>query len=290
MHLLCQPVHLPASVTEDDGLSDSHRLVEVAQSVQLPFLLFDGDVELLDTLQSQLVPLDENPNRLSHKLLCYLEYISRHSSREEDNLDVRREELEDLVDLVLETAGQHLICFIETEHFDVGGNEGLTADHIEDTTGCTDDDRNTSLQLGHVFTDVGTTDTGMAFDIHVVAESNNDFLNLLSKLTGRCDDECLSRYYCRVEFLEDGDGKGCSLASTRLSLSDDIVILDYGDDCTLLDSGRTLKTIGKKTSATIAHFILPNVPVSVDTTEKVFIKVHVVEASSKENPSTIPSV
>jgi hypothetical protein len=191
VHLLRQPIHLPASVAEDDGLCDGDRLVEIAQSVQLPFLLFDRDVELLDTFQGQFVPLDENPNRLSHELLGHLEHIRRHGGREKNDLGVLREELEDLVDLVLETAGQHLIGFIETEDLDGVGPEGPAVDHIVDTTGSTDDDVNTLLQLAHVLTDVGSTDTGVAFDVHVVAESDDDLLNLLSKLTGRCEDEGL---------------------------------------------------------------------------------------------------
>jgi hypothetical protein len=196
-------------------------------------------------------------------------------------LGVLGEELEDLVDLVFETAGQHLICFIETEDLDGVGPEGPAVDHIEYATGSTDDDLNTFLQLRHVFTNVGATDTGMAFDVHVVAESDNDLLNLLGKLTGRCEDESLGAFDGEVELLEDGDGKCCSFASTGLSLSDDIVTLDYRDDGSLLDSGRTLETIGEKNSKTIFHSTPPNIPVSVDTTEKFCLEVHVVEAGSK---------
>ena len=38
VHLLRQPVDLPARVAEDDGLRDRQRLVQVAQRVQLPLL------------------------------------------------------------------------------------------------------------------------------------------------------------------------------------------------------------------------------------------------------------
>ena len=246
MHLLRQPIHLPAGVAEYDGLRDGDSFVEIAQSIQLPFLFFDRNVELLDTFQGQFVPLDENPDWLSHELLRHLEHVRGHGGREKNNLGVLREELEDLIDLVLETAGQHLIGFIETEDLDVISPEGPAVYHIEDTTGSANNDLNALLQLGHVLTDIGPTDTGVAFDVHVVTESNDDLLNLLSELTGRCEDECLGSFDRHVELLEDGDGEGRGLASTGLGLSDDIVTLDDGNNRALLDGRRTLETRGGK--------------------------------------------
>ena len=244
MHLLRQPVNLPASVTEDDGLCDGDRFVKIAQSIQLPFLLFDCNVELLDTFQRQFVPLDKDPNRLSHELLRHLEHIRGHGGREKNDLGVLREELEHLVDLVLETTGQHLVGFIKTEYFDGVGPEGSAVDHIKDTTGSADNDVNTLLQLAHILADVRSTDAGVTFYVHVVAESDDDLLNLLSKLTGRCEDESLGASDGEVKLLKDGDGEGRGLAGTGLGLSDDIVTLDDGDNRTLLDCGRTLETLG----------------------------------------------
>ena len=43
---------------------------------------------------------------------------------------------EDIVDLVLETTGQHLVGFVEDEHLDVKRSEHLARDHVENTTGC----------------------------------------------------------------------------------------------------------------------------------------------------------
>ena len=38
MHLLREPVHLASRVDEDDSLCDCQSLVQITQSVQLPFL------------------------------------------------------------------------------------------------------------------------------------------------------------------------------------------------------------------------------------------------------------
>ena len=82
----------------------------------------------------------------------------------------------------------------------------------------------------------------MALDVHVVAESDDDLLNLLGELTSGRKDERLGALDVGVELLEDGNGERSGLASTRLGLRDDVVALDDGHDGTLLDSGGTLKT------------------------------------------------
>ena len=118
-----------------------------------------------------------------------------------------REELEDLAGLVFETARQHLVGFIKTEDLDMVGPEGPAVDHIIDTTGGADDDVNTLPQLAHILADVGSTNTGVTFYVHVVAESDDNLLDLLSKLTVRCEDESLDAFGGQIELLEDGYGE-----------------------------------------------------------------------------------
>jgi len=55
-----------------------------------------------------------------------------------------------------------------------------------DTAWSSDDDLGTILQSLHVLTNIGSADAGVALNVHEVADSDDDFLNLLSKLTGRC--------------------------------------------------------------------------------------------------------
>ena len=104
-------------------------------------------------------------------------------------MGILRKELEDLVDLVLETTRQHLISLVETEDLDVVGAERATVDHVEHPAGGTDDDLDTLLELGHVLTNVRTADACVALDVHVVAEGDDDLLDLLRKLTSGSEDE-----------------------------------------------------------------------------------------------------
>ena len=61
--------HLPSGVGKDDALGDSQCLVQIAQGVQLVVLLLDIDIGLLDTLEGQLITLDQNPDLKAHSRL-----------------------------------------------------------------------------------------------------------------------------------------------------------------------------------------------------------------------------
>jgi hypothetical protein len=105
----------------------------------------------------------------------------------------------------------------------VVGAEDATLDHILDTAGGTDNDLGALTESGHILTDVGTTDTGVALKGHEVTNGNNNLLDLLSQLTGGSKDQSLASLQVGVDLLQSGDGESGSLSGTGLSLSDDIV-------------------------------------------------------------------
>ncbi len=49
-------------------------------------LLVDLNVELSDTLQGELLLLDEDANWLTHEALRHVQHISRHRGRQQDYL------------------------------------------------------------------------------------------------------------------------------------------------------------------------------------------------------------
>lgn len=191
--------------------------------------------------------------------------------------------MEDLVDRLLETGGKHLIGLVKAEHHDGLGLKSTSVDHVKDTTGGTDNDVRTLVKPGDVLSDGGTTDTSVAVDVEVVTESDNDLLNLLSKLSGGSKDKSLSLLNSGVDLLdkrwlatesshcicldkayslENRDGEGSGLTGTGLSLGNAVTSSNDGHDSTLLNSRRSLETV------------------SVDTTEKLALQLHVIEASS----------
>jgi hypothetical protein len=221
--LVGEPVDLSAGVAEDDGLGNGDGLVQVGEGVELPLFLLDGDVELLDTFEGKLVLLDENTDGVAHELGGDLEDVLGHGGGEEDNLGRLGQKLEDVVDLLGETARQHLIGLVEDEHLHGVGLEDATLDHVVDTAGGSDNDLGAVLEGLHVVANAGTTDTGVALDVHEVTDGDNDLLDLLGKLAGGGEDEGLAGLDVGVELLEDRDGESSGLAGTRLGLGNDIV-------------------------------------------------------------------
>ena len=67
-----------------------------------------------------------------------------------------------------------------------------------------------------------TTDGGVGLGAHVVAECVNHLLDLRSELTSGGKQERLDLTLAHVNLVEDTDGEGGRLTSTRLSLRDDI--------------------------------------------------------------------
>ena len=68
---------LPSGVTENDSLGDRQCIVQVAESVEFPFFFLHRDEELFDSLERQLVTLDEDTNRVSHEFGRHLQNVVR---------------------------------------------------------------------------------------------------------------------------------------------------------------------------------------------------------------------
>lgn len=262
VELLSDVVDLSAGVDEDDGLSDGDGLVEVHEGFEL-VVFFDGDVELLDTVKGEGFLADENAGGVAHELLSEFEDVTGHGGGEEADLDIAGHEAEDFVDLFLETLGEHLIGLIEDHDLHHVGAEGAALHDIEDTAGGADGDDGAGLDLLDVVLDAGTTDKGLA-EVgvrlrEVVADAGEDFVGLDGQFSGGGEDEGLEGLLAEVKAGEGADGEGASLAGSGLGLSDDITLVDEGDDGALLNRGGFFETVG------------------VDTTEEKLVKRHVVE-------------
>lgn len=112
------------------------------------------------------------------------------------------------------------------------------------TARCSDNDLRPILKGLHVITHAGTTDAGVALNVHEITNGDDDFLNLLGQFTGRCQNQSLALLDRRVNLLKNGNRESSRLSSTGLGLGNHIMALDDGHDSTLLDSRRALKTIG----------------------------------------------
>jgi hypothetical protein len=85
-HLVGQPIDLLSGIAEDYGLCDGQGVVQIAQRVKLPFLRFHSDEELLDPLQSQFIPLDQDLKGVIHELARHLQYRRGEGGTHQDDL------------------------------------------------------------------------------------------------------------------------------------------------------------------------------------------------------------
>lgn len=245
---LGQVVDLSSGVAENDGLRNVDGLVEIAQNLKLVGLLLNINVELLDTFKGQLILLDKNSDGVSHELAGDVEDLSGHGGRQQNGLGGLGEGGEDIVDGVLELSRKHLIGLIKDEHLDEVGLEDSSLNHIVDSTGGSDNDVDTLLDDSDVLGDGGTTNAGVALNLHVLAKGKDNLLDLVGQLSSGGNDQSLGLLNLLVNVLQSRDREGGSLTSTRLGLGKDIVTLDDGQDGSLLNGGRVLKTVTVDTS------------------------------------------
>lgn len=128
--------YLASCVTEDDGLRNCEGVVKVAQRVELPVLLFNGDEELFDPFKCQLITFDEDANWIGHKFCCHFEYVIGQCGAEKNDLRGRGEVTVDVIDLILKALVEELISLVQDEHFYVTRAEDTPSNHIEHPAGC----------------------------------------------------------------------------------------------------------------------------------------------------------
>ena len=96
---------------------------------------------------------------------------------------------------------KHLVGFVKNEHLHGVGLEVAPLNHVLNTAWSTNDDVRTVLQSFHVVPHARTANASMTFDAKEIAQSNNNFLDLLCKLTSRSKDEGLTGLDAAVDFL-----------------------------------------------------------------------------------------
>ena len=108
---------------------------------------------------------------------------------------------------------KHFIGLIQHEHLHGVGFEDTALNHVLDTTWCANDDLGTFLKSLHIVSNASSANTRVTLDVHEIADGDDDLLNLLGKLTGRCKNQSLASLDVGVKLLQDGDGEGRGLSS-----------------------------------------------------------------------------
>jgi hypothetical protein len=125
--------------------------------------------------------------------------------------------------LLRKTYRKHLIGLIENKHLHSIGLEEPALDHVVNTTRGTNNNLGSILKSLHVVTNTGAANAGVALNIHEVSNSNNYLLDLLGKLTSGGENKSLTLLQVGVDLLKDRDRESGGLASSGLSLSNNIM-------------------------------------------------------------------
>lgn len=84
------------------------------------------------------------------------------------HLQLGRQQLEDVIDLVLETAREHLVGLVQHEHPDGVSPQGAAAQHVVHASGRAHNHVHSSLEDASVLTHAGATHTGVALDLQSI--------------------------------------------------------------------------------------------------------------------------
>lgn len=207
-------MYLATGVAEDYRLGDGQRIVQIAKGAQFPVLLLHVDVKLLDTLKGQFLLLNQDADGITHEATAHFEHIRRHGGGQQDDLHIWGQHLEDILDLILETAGQHLIGLIQHEQLDVLGAQHLAVDHVVDAARSAHHHMATGFQDAGVFAHVSAANAGVRVHLHVLAERHHHALDLRGQLASGGQDQRLALANARVDLLKDSNREGGSLASS----------------------------------------------------------------------------
>mmetsp|Transcript_8434 Transcript_8434/g.16798 ORF Transcript_8434/g.16798 Transcript_8434/m.16798 type:complete len:385 (+) Transcript_8434:377-1531(+) len=244
-HLVCQPVHLLLCVAKNHCLSHCQRIIQVTECIKLPFLFFYRDKKLFDPLQRQLIPLNQNPDWIVHKLPRHLEYFHGQSSRHQHHLRLRGQIPVNIINLFFETLVEHLIRLINDKCLQRPSNQISPLDQIVHPTRSPRHHMQTALQYFPILPQTLPSDTGMALDIHEIPQRTNNPLRLLRQLPRRTQNQHLGiATHSLIQKLQRRYRKDGGFSSAGLGLRNHIPSSDDGTNGPLLNRRWFFEAVG----------------------------------------------
>ena len=131
IHLIREVINLLSRVAINNCLSDGECLIQILESIKLPLFLLNGNIELTNTFKGKFSSLLTKIRMgIAHEFACQLYDLLWHSSREKSNLHVTRQQLKDIIDLLLETMTEHLIGLVNDENLQIIESKRSLRSHI----------------------------------------------------------------------------------------------------------------------------------------------------------------
>lgn len=224
-------------VEVDEALADRGVLDEARDGLHLHLLIGAFHVVLVDTLESDVLVFDEDPHWVGHGLVGHVDYVLGHGGREEADLGLWAQLGDDLVDLLDEAHGEHLVGLVDDEHLDGVHIDHVFLEHGSDLSRGSNDHLDLGLQLDSLLQLGGSADQKGNLGSHQLGQLLGLSIDLIGELPGRAEDQDLLVLAGVIDVLEGPDQEGGCLPGAGLGLGEDVALLDDGLDAQFLDSG-----------------------------------------------------
>ncbi len=238
---LAELVHAALGAGEDDGgrrilgLEDARQGLDLLAARELVRALVDlGDRHFLAANDDAL--------RVVHVRVGEIGNARRHRGAEERGLPLRRDLLEDGLDVVDEAHVEHLVGLVEDEEAEVIQLQGAAAHVVHDAAGRADHDVDAALQATELALVRLATVDGKGLDPLVAAEVLQRAGHLDRELARRGENERLDAAVLRLDRLDDREAEGGRLARACLGLGDHVLALEQDRDGRDLDRRRLAET------------------------------------------------
>ena len=148
----------------------------------------------------------QNFDWVLHELFSHLDDFWGHGGGEEAHLDFSRQTFENFSDFVNETSAQHLISFVEDDDFEEISSESLLFDQIFYPAGSANNDLDSSIPKSlTVLLRISSSNAASGVDFQKLAETEDDFIDLLCKFSGGSKDDGLAFGVLGVDALQESD-------------------------------------------------------------------------------------
>ena len=219
---------------------------------KMPLVIFLHAVRpLLDELDGGIARRDLNGQGIRQQALREATDVVRISGREQQVLPLRRQQLDDALDVVDEAHVEHAIRLVQNQHLDAGQIRGTLLCEIEEPAGRRDQDVAARPEPGNLRIEADAAEDLQHAQRHILAVIAGALGDLRRELASRGEHQRTRRALARGGLgkpLQNGQHEACRLAGAGLGAGEHIAACeDRGNGLELNGGGSVVTLIGNGT-------------------------------------------
>lgn len=211
---------------ENDRRADSEQAVKLDEVGVLLLIITAVHVQLLDTLDGQLLLVKGDFIGVRGKLGGISVNVEGERGGKQNNLDIPREHSLDTNALIAKALlVEHVVGLVQDQHLELGGVEDASLDHFMD--GARSSNHDSSCHPLGTSRSICRDRSSNAKAFKELSHHVDDTDDLTCELTGRSENQGLRGvahlFSGQIDTAQDIEDEGGSLASSRLGLSDKVL-------------------------------------------------------------------